>query len=163
MNDLISKLTKRYPQLQFCIGEKFYWSPKTEQIFYQTGADPLYLRKLLHEVGHALLGHTAYSSDLELLALEVAAWEKAQQVAQDFKVTLDADYIQDCLDTYRDWLHKRSTCPTCGTRSLQETPEQYKCFNCQSAWRVSPSRFCRTYRQVNRHKKSPVSRQAIFS
>lgn len=163
MDNLVHKLTKRYPELQFCPGERFYWSPKTKQIFYKASSTPVYCWKLLHEVSHALLEHSSYSSDLELLALEVAAWEKAQLVAKDFAITINADYIQDCLDTYRDWLHKRSTCPTCGTRSLQESAEQYHCFNCQATWRVSPSRFCRTYRQINRQRKSPASRQAIFS
>jgi hypothetical protein len=164
MDDLLHSLTLAYPQLQFSIGERFSWSPKTHQIFYKDSSDPVYPWKLLHEVGHALLGHSSYSSDLALLELEVAAWQKADQLAQEFKITISRDYIQDCIDTYRDWLHKRSTCPTCSTRSLQENAEQYHCFNCQTSWRVSPSRFCRTYRQSKRHnKKSPVFQQAIFS
>jgi ribosomal protein S27AE len=164
MNPLLRKLTAAYPQLDFCLGERFYWSPKTKQIFYQDKSEEAYHWKLLHEVGHALLGHSTYNSDIELLQLEVAAWEKAKQLTPEFATAINPDYIQDCLDTYRDWLHKRSTCPTCGTRSLQENSERYHCFNCQASWQVSPSRFCRTYRQIKRHnKKSPASRQAIFS
>lgn len=164
MDNFIRGLAVVYPELQFSVGERFYWSPKTKQIFYQDKSPVVYQWKLLHEVGHALLEHQSYASDLELLELEVAAWEKAQQVAQDLDITINTEHIQDCLDTYRDWLHKRSTCPTCGARSLQESPEQYHCFNCQTFWQVSLSRFCRTYRQTHRgNKKSPALRQAIFS
>src|SRR6185437_9952408 len=145
-------------------SQRFYWSPKDLKVFYKLDIQPTYRWKLLHEVGHALLNHQTYQSDFELLQLEVAAWQQAEAVAQDFKIKINSDYIQDCLDTYRDWLHKRSTCPSCGTRSLQEAADRYRCFNCQTTWHVSPSRFCRTYRQINRtNKKSPVIRQAIFS
>jgi hypothetical protein len=165
MPNLIDTLSAMYPQLQFCVADRFYWSPKSQQIFYKPSPEAVNGWKLLHEVGHALLEHTSYNSDLELLELEVAAWEKAQQLAYELKINIEANYIQDCLDTYRDWLHKRSTCPTCDILSLQEAPEQYHCFNCDTWWRVSPSRFCRTYRQISkgRNKKSPASRQAIFS
>jgi hypothetical protein len=98
MDQLLFKLTERYPHLQLCSGERFYWSPKTKQVFYKDSSTLVYCWKLLHEVGHALLEHQTYNSDLELLALEVAAWEKAQELAQDFKLTINADYIQDCLD-----------------------------------------------------------------
>ena len=165
MDKLISKLSAAYPQLHFCQAERFYWSPKEQMIFYQIKSNDIYRWKLLHEVSHSLLGHKIYQSDVELLQLEVAAWAKAKQLATDLGLApIDNTYIQDCLDTYRDWLHKRSTCPTCGTRSLQENAERYHCFNCQAEWRVSPSRFCRTYREVNRHhKKSSAQQQAIFS
>jgi hypothetical protein len=165
MDKLISKLSGSYPQLHFCQAGRFYWSPEEQLVYYQTKPCDVYRWKLLHEASHALLGHKSYRSDLELLQLEVAAWDKARELAIDLKVTpIDNEYVQNCLDTYRDWLHKRSTCPTCGTRSLQESAEQYHCFNCQAVWRVSSSRFCRTYREVNRHNKdTPMLRQAIFS
>jgi hypothetical protein len=165
MDKLINKLSALYPQLQFCQAERFYWSPKEHKVFYRSKNRDDYLWKLLHEVSHALLKHKSYRSDIELLKLEVAAWDKAQNLATDFKVpVIDDDYIQDCLDTYRDWLHKRSTCPKCGTRSLQESTELYRCFNCRAEWRVSSSRFCRTYREVNRYGKLiPGTEQAIFS
>lgn len=103
---------------------------------------------LLHEVSHALLGHQTYHTDVELLQLEVAAWARAEQLAADFDIHIEADHIQDCLDTYRDWLHGRSICPTCTTRSLQQSDHHYRCHNCHTSWRVSASRFCRPYRAV---------------
>jgi hypothetical protein len=62
-------------------------------------------------------------------------------------VIIDEEHIQNCLDTYRDWLHKRSTCPRCDSHGLQ-TSEQYKCYNCRAVWRVGNERFCRAYRSL---------------
>jgi hypothetical protein len=165
MDKLVNKLLVLYPQLQFCQAERFYWSPKDQNIFYKVKSNNACYWRLLHEVSHALLGHKTYSSDIELLHLEVAAWDKAKQLAVELKVLpINNDYIQDCLDTYRDWLHKRSTCPSCGARSFQKNTEQYHCFNCRAEWRVSSSRFCRTYRQINRnYKKTPAIQKTIFS
>jgi predicted RNA-binding Zn-ribbon protein involved in translation (DUF1610 family) len=59
---------------------------------------------------------------------------------------LNPDHIQDCLDTYRDWLHRRSRCPTCGMHVLQDKSNSYKCFNCGTSWQVSGRRFARPYR-----------------
>ncbi|HUC87608.1 MAG TPA: hypothetical protein VMR95_00465 [Candidatus Binatia bacterium] len=165
MDRLINKVLELYPDLKFCPSDRFYWSPEEQIVYYQPKTGQIYYWKLLHEVSHALLGHKTYTSDIELLTLEVSAWEKAQGLAHDCNLSpIDNDYVQNCLDTYRDWLHKRSTCPTCGTRSLQESAEEYHCFNCQAKWRVSCSRFCRTYRQVKRSStKALVSQQATFS
>jgi hypothetical protein len=111
-----------------------------------------------------MLGHQTYRSDFELLLLEVAAWDKAKQLAASQGITMDEEHIQDCLDTYRDWLHERSTCPRCGTVSLQASPSEYNCHNCSASWQVSKSRFCRPYRlSGNQNKKSPdVVTQATF-
>ncbi len=103
---------------------------------------------LLHETGHALLGHHSYKADFELLKLELAAWERARQIGQEVDVDIDENHIQDCLDTYRDWLYKRSICPSCGTKCLQQDDfTHYSCFNCRAVWRVSASRFARSYRR----------------
>lgn len=164
MQQLINELKQTFPDLQFCETDRFYWSPADKHICYKLSTSRTYKWKLLHEVGHALLEHQTYRSDFELLRLEVEAWDKARQLAKKFKIKITEDYIQDCLDTYRDWLDRRSTCPYCTSRSAQENLESYRCFNCNAAWRVSPSRFCRTYRQINRgNKKPPTYRQAIFS
>lgn len=104
---------------------------------------------LLHETGHALLGHTSYVADIELLKLEVAAWDRAKQLAKELGTSIDENHIQDCLDTYRDWLDKRSICPNCGTKSIQtDKGSKYRCFNCHTTWRVSNNRFGRAYRQT---------------
>jgi hypothetical protein len=166
MTELIKQLQTEYPRLTFTAGKAFYWSPKTQTITYTARASSkVAVWSLLHELGHALLGHDSYTSDLELLLLEVAAWETASELAKRYNHQIDDDHIQDCLDTYRDWLHQRSTCPTCGNQSLQQDAEHYRCFNCRTTWKVTASRFCRPYRRVApTTKTSPTSvlKQAMF-
>jgi hypothetical protein len=152
MKKLLERLQADYPGIRFTRGEAFFWSPKDKSVTYASvSAQPLIARwSLLHEVSHGILGHMSYKSDFELMELEVAAWHKAQELGKQYDVEIDPEHIQDCLDTYRDWLHRRSTCPTCGTVSLQKDSETYNCFNCRTTWRVSSSRFCRPYRKVAR-------------
>lgn len=147
-NSLLANLRNAYPKIQFTEGQQFSWNPSLQQVLYQKGSHNTAhaIFSILHELGHALLSHKEYTSDINLLQLEVAAWSEAHAVASRLKVTLDQDYIEDCLDSYRDWLHLRATCPTCYSRSLQASRNRYNCFNCQSSWSVSPSRLCRSYR-----------------
>jgi predicted RNA-binding Zn-ribbon protein involved in translation (DUF1610 family) len=156
MDLLLQTLKKDYPQLVFTPGAVFSWSAPQQKVTYtrrMRGAPNEW--SLLHELGHALLGHTAYQTDVELLQMEVAAWERAVLLAKDYKLRIDPDHIQDCLDTYRDWLHRRSTCPACGTISLQTDATTYACHNCQTTWHVTRSRLCRPYRRTI--KKAPAN------
>jgi hypothetical protein len=150
IDKLIAELQARSPALRFTAGKQFSWSPETGEIFYKTGArGQQAVWSLLHESGHALLEHAAYEADFELLRLEVAAWEKAKTLAHDLDIVIDEDHIEDCLDTYRDWLYKRSICPNCTTKCLQQGDfVHYRCFNCHTVWRVTASRFCRAYRST---------------
>ena len=136
------------PDIQFSPGDRFAWSPSERKITYTTDQMEAEGRwALLHETGHAMLGHLNYRSDIELLKMEVAAWDKAKELAKALNLKIDEEHIQQCLDSYRDWLHRRSTCPSCGTNTLQSDKNaMYACFNCHSKWQVSPSRFCRAYR-----------------
>jgi len=150
MQKLLESLTARYPMLRFTAGDTFYWSPETQEVFYKTGVNGKKAAwSLLHETGHALLGHTSYTRDIELLQLEMAAWDKARELAAPLGIAIDEEHIQDCLDTYRDWLHARSVCPSCTTKCLQQSdPKQYRCHNCHTSWQVTPARFARPYRSV---------------
>lgn len=159
--ELVELLCSKYPHICFSQGDAFCWSPETKEVMYkQDLGQQSALWSLLHETGHALLDHRTYRTDLELLAMEVEAWEKAKELATEVGATIDEDHVQDCLDTYRDWVYKRSICPTCGTKSLQQgaTP-LYRCFNCHTTWKVSDSRFCRAYR-TTQNIKHPT---AVFS
>lgn len=159
MDKLLRSLKTSFPDLDFTAGETFCWSPETHEVFYkeQTGNDPRPEWSLLHETGHALLGHTSYKADIELLKIEMAAWQKALELGTKFGISIDEDHIQNCLDTYRDWLYRRSICPTCTNKSLQQSDmRHYRCFNCHTIWRVTPSRFCRSYRSVRNVKKSAL-------
>ena len=164
MRALVKKLEAAFPHLKFVAGESFYWAPETGEVYYDEAKAGKQSSKwsLLHEAAHGLLGHTTYKSDLELLQLEVAAWTHAGHLAQEFGIEVDDDYVQDCLDTYRDWLYRRSLCPGCGSQCLQNDASNfYKCFNCHATWHVSPSRFCRSYRRSKAAKaKTPA---AVFA
>jgi hypothetical protein len=144
----VSQVSSDYPQFSFKQGTQEHWSPKAQTIMYNP-AQPL--KKLrygvLHELAHALLDHTDYKSDFELLKLEAKAWELAAQIGKKYDVLIDNEHIQNCLDTYRDWLHRRSTCPSCETHVLQDSPSSYRCFNCGVSWQVSNGRFVRSYRK----------------
>jgi hypothetical protein len=149
MPSLVQQLQKQFPTISFVPAESFYWSPRKQVVNFVTAAseDNIGAWSLLHELGHALLEHKNYGSDFELLSLELAAWEKAQVIAQEYDIVISSGHIQDCLDTYREWLYLRSTCPQCMSGSQQIEPHLYSCFNCNTTWRVSRSRQCRSYRQ----------------
>lgn len=147
---LLAKLRSDFPQLQFGAGDVFSWSPKERRVIYAADvndeAQPIW--SLLHEVGHALLNHHSYKTDFELVRLEAAAWDKATQLAERYNHKIDPEHIQDCLDTYRDWLHQRSTCPRCQTTSLQGNHTTYYCYNCNATWKVTRAKICRPYRRL---------------
>ncbi len=149
MERLIRELQASFPSLRFVPGKQFYWSAETGEISYEADArGEQAVWSLLHETGHALSGHTSYEADFELLRLEIDAWERAQEVAAGLNLVIDENHIQNSLDTYRDWLYKRSICPSCGTKCLQQGDfVHYRCFNCHTMWKVTGSRFCRAYRR----------------
>lgn len=148
MEKILKALKRDLPSVNFTAGNTFRWSPADTTVTYKDTNDAKAHLSLLHEASHALLGHQNYSDDLDLLMMEVEAWERARRLAAEFGITADQEYIQDRLDTYRDWLHQRSTCPRCSTVSLQVSSTDYQCHNCSAMWQVSTSRFCRPYRQI---------------
>ena len=166
-NSIIEAIRAMLPDgHQITPGTAFYWSPQTKTIHVRL--DKLSSQHgqlaLLHEASHALLGHTSYRTDVGLLKLEVAGWEKAKELAHELNIKVDENHIEDCLDTYRNWLYARSSCPSCHISGLQTASNQYECANCLRVWQVSASRFCRVYRMENRHKKTPPRlTETVFS
>ncbi len=153
MDTFVAKLQKAHPDLQFIAGDAACWGAETNTVTYVADSRQTSLWGVLHELGHALLGHTNYQNDIDLLKKEVAAWERAQEVAPKYGLKIDREYIENCLDTYRDWLARRSSCPQCSMSGLQENSRVYRCFNCLSSWNVSGERQHRPYRK----QKSPVA------
>jgi len=145
---MIDKLSQLTPDIHYIPGDQFCWSPKNKTITYLAQHSKLEDDwALLHETGHALLGHQNYKTDFELVRMEMAAWIKAKELALKLNTEISEDHIQECLDSYRDWLHRRSICPKCGTKTIQkDQSNDYICFNCHEGWQVSASRFCRSYR-----------------
>lgn len=154
--DLFERIRCDYPELTFVESAHFSWHAGTRHISYRRAPlnDTWGTWALLHELGHALLEHADYQSDVELLKIEVAAWDKARNLSQIYGVPIEEAYIQDSLDSYRDWLHIRATCPTCHERSLQTDNRSYHCHNCNTKWNVTRSRLCRPYRKT--YKKSLI-------
>jgi len=148
-SELIKKVAADYPQFKFKAGAQEHWSPKTSTITYELSEDIKNGRfGLLHELAHALLDHQNYKNDFELLKLESQAWHKAAEIGKKYGVDIDEDHIQNCLDTYRDWLHRRSKCPSCGVHAAQTDARTYQCLNCGASWSVSAGRFARSYRRA---------------
>lgn len=158
MEQTLNRLKRWFPDLVFREGGVFCWSPETREVIYNPASDERTAPwSLLHEASHALLNHTTYGTDFELLRLELTAWERAKELARKLDIVIDENHVQDCLDSYRDWIYARSICPRCSTKSLQQNDlRHYYCFNCHEVWQVTPSRFCRAYRATKRAKIAPL-------
>lgn len=90
-----------------------------------------YCLQLLHEAGHALLKHRDFATDLDRVKMECAAWQKAQELCNIYNIEYDEDFAEAELDSYRDWLHQRSTCKTCGLTCYQTPDGKYHCPMCE--------------------------------
>jgi ribosomal protein L37AE/L43A len=139
ITNLLPTLQKDFPDIKFEAGENFSWWPRDQKIIYSTHQSVADhgVWSLLHEVAHAILSHNNYTNDFDLLKMENLTWRQARILGKKYGISIDADYVQDCLDSYRDWLHNRAKCPKCGVVSLQRKDGKYQCFNCLTTWRGS--------------------------
>lgn len=126
-------------------GASFSWHYRTHTVTYDP-SDPQAIILLLHEAGHAILDHHDYAYDIHLVEMERAAWDKAQTIAHDLRVTIPDNTIEDALDTYRDWLHARSCCPRCGSTGVQDGAHNYTCLACHRQWHANEARTCQLRR-----------------
>lgn len=133
-------------------GETFGWDHTACAITYNPHVKG-FEQYLLHEFGHAILGHIGYKRDIELLSMERAAWDEALRLAADFTVAVTDETIENALDTYRDWLHSRSVCPNCSATGIQSEHSSYHCISCKTQWRVNEARTCELRRYTT--KKRP--------
>lgn len=141
ITSLAARLRKDFTQFSFVASDQFRWSPSDKTIFYNPDSSDQ--EALLHELSHALLNHSHYSRDIQLIDLERDAWQHASDsLSTQYNVLITDEVIQGALDTYRDWLHARSTCPTCNATGLQTKKNEYKCIACGSTWRVNEARLC---------------------
>jgi hypothetical protein len=141
ITSLVAKLQADFPQFTFSGNDEFRWSPRNATIFYDQQSDDA--ASLFHEAAHALLHHSDYTRDVTLIEMESKAWEYAQQtLAPSYNFVIDQNESDDALDTYRDWLHARSTCPHCKATGLQTATHEYKCLACLAKWRVNDARSC---------------------
>ena len=148
---LLDKLIVEFPEINFQAGRHFKWSSDARTLFYNLSlknASSL----LLHELSHALLKHDDFELDIELVQKESVAWKYAQTtLAHRYHVEISDDEIEDAMDSYRIWLHKRSLCPDCHTSAFQTKTGTYKCLACLCQWRANDARdrSLRRYRLVN--------------
>lgn len=139
--NLLTKLESDFPEFKFEKSDDFLWSPEQQIVFYDNTNDKFQFY-LFHELAHAVLHHSDYSRDIELVKMESEAWSKATDLANSYSICIDENWIQDTLDTYRDWLHLRSTCPRCQAIGIQEGPKSYKCIACGQIWHVNDAKTC---------------------
>lgn len=128
VNSLVIVLKNDYPEFTFKLSKKFSFKPPRTIFYNDKDADiePL----ILHEVSHAILGHSDFKVDIERLKMENEAWEKAKELAVKYNVQMDEDLIQEKLDSYRDWLFNKSKCKKCGLTRYQTPDGKYHCPNC---------------------------------
>ena len=114
-NRHLKQLQAEHPNFDFVDSDSFYWSPSKQTVHYSIKDldTPNGLCALIHETAHGALGHSSYTYDYELVKMELDAWVKAKEIAKNLSIMIDENHIEDCMDTYRDWLHGRSTCPIC--------------------------------------------------
>ncbi len=99
----------------------------------------------LHELGHALCGHETYQTHVKLIKIESEAWEMAKTVYLKYRKMAendaklaniipewDEDFMQEKIDSYREWLHQKSLCKKCGITMYQTKDGNYHCPRCES-------------------------------
>lgn len=141
LEKFVIQLKREFPQFRFRAGKKFTFRPPRTIIYenYLTVVDNLddaelsnnYKLQLLHEVGHALLEHKSFPTDVERLRMECAAWEQARELSTKFNLKYNDEFVEAALDTYRDWLHSKARCPECGLTRYQTKDGRYHCPGCE--------------------------------
>ncbi len=143
---LVNKIRQDYPNIDFAPSDRSFWSPSRRTIFYETDikhADWV----LLHELAHSVLNHGTYDRDISLLAIERDAWQYAKnRLGPNYNIKIDDGFIEDHLDTYRNWLHTKSTCPKCGLNGPEILKGSYQCMACGNSWQVNEARSCNVKR-----------------
>lgn len=139
---LIQKLVNDFPSLHFVESDAFQWSSDTKTVSYNATAETT-PEHILHELAHALLDHHAYTRDIELLKMEREAWTYARdELTPKYGVMIDDDTREEALNSYREWLHARSTCPECTATGIETAKHLYRCPACRHTWRVNEARLC---------------------
>lgn len=133
---LLSQLRSLYPDFTFLPDDVFHFSPPCT-IYYAKASPYLDTQNcslLLHELGHALLSHRDFSHSADLLRLEVAAWQRAKTLHQRFHVPWDEDFVQDRLDSYRNFLYSDTLCPRCQSTGFHLSSGKKSCPSCGHQW-----------------------------
>lgn len=137
MQKLIKKLANDFPELTIAKGSRFQFSPPNHIFYPPKSPYPNAKNKLLllHELGHYLIRLNDYSTDIELIEIEALAWQKARELCLGYKISFDEDFAEDCLDSYRNYLHYSSLCKNCQLAGYQDDSGTYHCPLCGNNWR----------------------------
>lgn len=152
INSLVKQLRDDFPDYSFVAAGYFAWNPQENTVYYIQDGESA---RLLHELGHAQLNHQSYRRDVELVRMEADAWESSRALAKTYAVSLSDEQIDAHMDTYREWLHSRSSCPSCEATGVQVTSDNYRCPECRSEWRVNEARTCGLKRYIE-SKNTPL-------
>lgn len=127
--ELLEQVKKDYSEYNFRGSRKFAFRPPSTILVgpRERRSDLL----LLHELGHAELKHRDFGLDITRIKMENEAWEKARELAAKYGVEFDDELVQGELDSYRDWLHRKSRCPACGLTRFQTPSGEYHCPRCE--------------------------------
>lgn len=141
------------------------WSPQTTSITYDSKRIKANDGRLalVHEIGHALLGHKMYRFDAELIKMEMDAWDLTRELALRYGIEVDERHIARCIESYDQWFTKRATCPDCQNFSLQRARDEYSCFGCGSVWQVNWRKDRRVTRKVVERYDNPAFAAAQFA
>lgn len=140
ISSLVDSIGSNHTDIELKQSDDFAWSHEEKTLYYDPNGDPIYL---LHELAHAILGHAIYKKDIELVQYERDAWEYAKKaLAPQYDLAISDDVAEEALDTYRDWLHARSTCPACKANGVQTKTATYSCPSCLNSWRVNEAKTC---------------------
>lgn len=152
MTLLFNQLKSDHPGFTFKKSAEFWWSASSNTVHLNTKS-PESPAFSLHELSHAILGHQGYTYDVDLIKIERDAWQYAvSELASKYGVTIDDKLIQDNLDTYREWLHARSRCPSCEATGLQSKDRFYRCLGCGTSWHANEARICSLRRYTRQTK-----------
>ena len=156
--EFVERLTQDFKEVKFKQGARRFSCQLRGSVFviFLGPPCPKYGLLTLHELGHALSKHKDYTVDVQRVKIESEAWERAKTVylkyANEGKISLknknnkvkdkakiaellpewDEDFVQEKLDTYRDWLHTKSRCKKCGLTCYQTEDGVYRCPRCES-------------------------------
>lgn len=142
INSILKIIKSDYPEFSFEASDSFSWSHQKSHITYKKTSLESEWPLLLHELAHGLLAHQNYDHSLDLMQIERDAWDYAKILAGNYDLSVSEDVIERSLDTYRDWLHKRSTCPKCGGTGIESDNRKFSCPECLADWRVNDARIC---------------------
>lgn len=144
--DLLKYLKSAYPDFHFSYANRFKYRYPDHIYIERPPSNPEnhpyppahFALQTLHELGHALRKHKDYTEDLSRLKIEREAWETAKTIYNNLPDPLktppfwDETYVESSLDTYRDWLHSKSRCKTCGLTRYQTPDGHYHCPRCEA-------------------------------